>query len=306
MSDRKHLTGLIAAVFTPMYADGRLDLERIDLLAGALANNGLSGAFVCGTTGECLSLTVGERMEVAQRWLAVAGEELAVIVHVGHNCLAECKALAAHARQIGAAAIAAFGPCYFRPKSAEDLAAFCAEVAAAAGELPFYYYHIPGMSGVELPVHDFLQAAKGQIPNLAGVKYTHEDLMDFGRCLRLDGGRFDMLFGRDEFVLAALALGARGAVGTTYSFAAPLYAVIFEAFEAGQMAAAAERQARAMELVTVFGRFGGLPAGKAIMKMINLDCGPVRLPLRNLTDQQYRKLRSRLEQIGFFEYCLKA
>ena len=305
MRNFEHLTGLIVPPFTPMAADGRLDLGRIDGLAEAFGRAGLRGVFVCGTTGECLSLTVSERMQVAECWQSAAGDKLTVIVHVGHNCLAECKALAGHAAKIGAHAVAAFGPSYFRPRCAEDLTAFCAEVASAAGKLPFYYYHIPSMTGVDLPLYDFLQAAGKQIPNLAGAKYADNDLADFVRCLRMDRGRFDVLFGSEEILLSALVLGGRGAVGMSYNFAAPLYLRILEAFDAGRVDAAQQDQHRAAQLAEVLNRFGHLPAEKAIMKMIGLDCGPVRLPLRDLSEKQCGEMRRELEKIGFFDYCLQ-
>jgi len=301
---KRHLRGLIAAPFTPMNADSSVNLDAIEKQADLLSGGGVSGVFICGTTGEGVSLTISERLEIAERWQAVAEEGFPVIVNVGHLCLTDCKVLAAHARKIGAHAIAAMAPCFFKPGSVEDLVEFCADVAAAAPELPFYYYHIPALSGVTLSVFDFLKEAADRIPTLAGVKFTDEDLMEFGRCLALEGGRFDMLFGRDEILLSALALGARGAVGSTYNFAAPLYLKIMQAHEAGDLATAQREQTRAMELVHVLETFGVLSAGKSIMRMIGVDCGPLRLPLRTLTHDQYERLHAELERIGFFIYCL--
>jgi len=301
-----NIEGLVAAPHTPMHGDGAVKLETIDTQAEVLAGAGVRGAFVCGTTGEGLSLTVDERMRVAERWQAACRGRLLVIVHVAHTCIADCKALAAHAQKIGADAIGAMGPCFFRPDCVDDLVAYCSEVAAAAPELPFYYYHIPKMSGVHLPMAEFLAGAAEGIPTLGGMKYTHDDLYDFGRCLQVAGGRCDMLFGRDEMLLGALAIGARGAVGSTYNYAAPLYLGLIEAYKAGDTAAARAAQARARDFVAVFRKFGGVRAGKAIMKMIGIDCGPVRLPLRSLDDEERRALRGELERIGFFEYCLKA
>jgi len=297
---KQELTGLIAATFTPMGADGRLNLAMVDKLAELLIGDGVTGAFVCGSTGESLSLTIEERMATATRWREVAGEDLVVIVHVGHNCLTECKALADHARKIGADAIAAMPPCFFRPETVQDLVAFCAEVAEAAPGLPFYYYHIPSRTGVNLKMAEFLVAAEGKIPNLAGVKFTHMDMDDFGRCLDLAQDRFSILFGADEALLSALALGGRGAIGTTYSFAAPLYRRLIEAFQAGDMPRAAAMQQRSRELIALCYRNGGLGACKAVMKLIGLDCGPVRLPLINPSDRQVEALAEGLKAMGFF------
>src|SRR5207249_3402399 len=115
------------------------------------------------------------------------------------------RALAKHAQEIGAAGIACVGPGFFKPATTADLVAFCRDVAAAAPGLPFYYYHIPSRTGVSVAVAEFLQRAADAIPTLAGAKYSHPDLMDYLCCLRLQNGRFDLLFGLDEMLLPALA-----------------------------------------------------------------------------------------------------
>lgn len=303
---KEHLTGLIAAPQTAMHQDGSINLDVVEKQAQCLIDNGIKAVFICGSTGEGISLSTNERLQVAERWKAVAGDTLMILVHVGHHCLIEAKVLAEHAeKKIGARAIATMAPSYFKPRSVDDLVSFCAEVASAAPQTPFYYYHQPGNSGVCFRMVDFLETAAGRIPNLMGLKYTHEDLMDFGQCLDFEGGRFNMLFGQDEKLLAALAVGARGAIGSTYNFAAPLYHRIIEAYENSDMATAQKEQSRARELVAVLMKYGGLAAIKAAMKVIGIDCGPCRLPQRSLSDKEYEDFYAQLEQIGFFTYCSK-
>lgn len=300
------VTGLIAAPHTPMRPDGSVDLDRIEAQAEFLRANGVAGAFVCGTTGEGVSLTLDERRAVAEAWRAAAPAGFPVIVNVSHTCLADARALAAHALAVGADAFAASAPYYFKVAGPEDLARFLAEAASAAPGLPFYYYHIPSMTGAGFPLADVLAATAPRAPNLAGAKFTHEALDDFRRCLALEGGRFNVLFGRDEMLLAGLALGATGGVGTTYSFAAPLYRRIMDAFARGEMDCARADQLRAAELVAVMRRFGGITASKAIMALAGLDLGPVRLPLRDLGEEERRALGEELARIGFFEWCCQA
>ena len=300
----KHMKGLIAAPFTPFGKGGEINFGTIEKLAASLVSNKVAGAFVCGTTGEGVSMTTAERMRVAERWQACAGKRLRVIVLVGHTSLGDSRALAAHAQKIGAAAIGCMAPYCFKPARADDLVAFCAEVAQAAPDLPFYYYHIPCVTGVTVPAFDFLRAAADRIPNLAGVKFTHENLMDFAACVRWEGGRFDALFGRDEMLLSGLAAGACGAIGSTYNYAAPIYHRILSAFAHGDLAAAQEAQSRANAMIAVLIRYGGMPpAGKAFMKVIGLDCGGARLPLRALTDDQFEALRAEAEAVGFFGFA---
>lgn len=299
------LSGLIAAPFTAMNADSSVDLNTVEKQAKLLIKNGVKGAFICGTTGEGVSLTMQERIEIAEKWQESAGDELVVIVHAGHTCISDCKVLAAHAQKIGADAIAIMAPFFYKPENVEDLALFCAEIAAEAPELPFYYYHIPGMTNVDFSMSEFLKIGADKIPTLAGVKFSYSDLMDFSLCTKLDDGKFNMLFGSDQILISALSLGADGAVGSTYNYAAPLYNRLIKAYEAGDMEAARREQIRSQEMVSFLFKYGGIPTGKAIMRIIGLDCGGVRLPMRDITKEQYDELAKGLEQIGFFDYCSK-
>lgn len=296
--------GLIAAPFTPLHADGSLNLDAIPSYAGHLQRLGVVGAFICGTTGEGASLTLGERRAVAERWRQAAPPDLRVIVHVGHTCLEDARALAAHAQAIGVDSIACLAPFFFKPDGVAGLVEWCAQVAAAAPQLPFYYYHMPSMTGCNVQVAEFLAAAGPRIPNLAGIKFTFEDLEDFARCLRFADGRYDVLFGRDELLHSALKLGARGAVGSTYNFGGPLYRQVIAAYDRGDGATAVALQATAVEMIKTCVNGGGHPIAnfKCLMRRLGVDCGPTRLPLTNPTADQAAAMLARLEALD----CLAA
>lgn len=293
--------GLVAAPFTAFGPDGSLALDVIDQQAAALAGAGVRGVFVCGTTGEASSLTTQERMQVAERWVAAAGERLEVIVHAGHNSLVEAARLAAHAAAAGASAVAAVPPSFHRPASLAALVDCAAEVAAAAGGLPFFYYHVPDHTGVRLPMPEFLQAARKAVPGFAGIKFTDGDLVEYGRCLDAAGEDLEIFFGRDELLLAALALGARSAVGSTYNFLAPLYQRLAGALDRGDLATARRLQALVRDSIGVALAAGGLPALKALAGMLGPDCGPCRLPLVTLDPAQRTALHADLERVGLFD-----
>ncbi len=298
--------GLIAAPHTPMDASGDVRLERIDDQIDLLVRNALAGAFVCGTTGEGPSLTTSERMAVAQRWAEAAPEGFRVIVHVGHQSLRDSRDLAAHAAGCGAFAIGSMPPTFFRALGTDDLADYLARVAAAAPRLPFYYYHIPSMTGVHVPMRDLLAATALRAPNLAGMKFTHRDIADFTACLAIDDGRYDCLFGIDEMLLSAVAIGARGAVGTTYNFAAPLYGRLIDAFERGDIQTARACQQQSVRMVAIGKRYGPFTAvSKAMMRILGLDLGPVRPPLQTISDEQFDQLRRELSEMGFTKFCCK-
>ncbi len=301
----QHLKGLIAAPFTPMHPDGSLNLTIIPQYYSLLKENGVTGAFICGSTGEGVSLSVAEKKAVAEAWAAAVSSDVhfKVMTLVGGTSIAESRSLAQHAAGCGLHGVAFTAPFYFKPASAEALAECCVQVAEAAPSIPFYYYHIPVLTGVGLSMKSLLQAVHGRIPNFAGIKYTHEDFMDFLSCMHFEGGRYDMLWGRDENMLAALALGAKGAVGSTYNYAAPLYSKMIQAYERGDMEAARSLQLQSIHMIELLGKYGGIATGKAYMKKIGLDCGGFRLPVRNMSEALYELFSKEVDGLPFHSYC---
>jgi len=299
--------GLIAAPFTPFNADRSVNLAVIPTYARFLRENGVAAAFVCGTTGEGLSMTLEERLAVSEKWEQSSDARLPVIVHVGHTCLEDARELTAHAQKIGAAAVSALAPCFFKPRNTDELVDWCEAVASAAPSLPFYYYNIPSMTGVTLPVAEFLAKAADRIPTLVGVKYTYEDFPDYKACVKAAAGRFDILFGRDELLLEGTKAGALGAVGSTYNYAAPIYLRILEALKGGNEAKARVLQDTAIKMIAICNGQGvtHLAASKALMGMLGVDCGPVRLPLVQPNAGQLATMRAQLTEIGFFDFACR-
>ena len=295
------IKGLIAAAFTPMKPDGSLFLDKVDGLAEHLFLQGLDGVFVCGSTGEGLSLSLEERMETARRWAEVAGESMKILVHVGALCCQEGVILANHARALGVAGVASLSPFYYKPSTVDALLDFLAPIVQAAAPLPFFYYHAPILTGVELPLTEILEKGAERFSNFRGAKYTSKDMGGFQECLALQEGRFDVFFGVDEWLLAGLALGAEGAVGSTYNFAATLYQELILRFKEGDMAEARAISRKIGSMVRILQEFGIIPAGKAVLSMAGVDCGPPRPPMRPLTQEERVRLYQALVDEGLAE-----
>lgn len=300
------INGLIAAPMTAFRGDGSVDLDMIPAYAAFLQSNGVAGVFVNGTTGEGFSLTMEERIAVAEQWVKEASDGFKVIVHVSHTSPVSSQEFARHAAETGADGIGEMAPLFFKPGNVDELADYCAQTAAAAPALPYYYYHMPSMSGTGFPMIDFLKAAEPKIPNLAGIKYTHEDLFDFEMCREFSNGKYDLLYGRDETLLCALALGCRGAVGSTYNIMAPLYLRLIKAFDQGDLDEARRLQHISMKVIQLLIDTGNFfCAMKAVLKMQGLDMGGVRLPLRNAEAKKLAGLKDGLAKLGFFDVCSK-
>ncbi len=303
----KKIFGLIDAPFTPFHPDGEVNLEPIPAYARMLRDNGLKGVFINGSSGEGYMLTLEERMKLAEKWIESAPSDFKVIVHVGSCCVKESRMMAEHAQAIGAWGIGAMAPPFPKIGRIEELVKYCEVIASGAPNLPFYYYHIPAFNGAYLSMVDLLKAVDGRIENFAGIKYTYESLYEYNQCRLYKDGKYDMLHGQDETILASLALGgARGGIGGTTNYNGRELTSIIQAWDKGLVATAREKQEFSQAVINVICHYrGNIVGGKRIMKLIGFDLGPNRVPFQNMTDEEEQAMKRELEEINFFERCNK-
>ncbi|XP_053743507.1 N-acetylneuraminate lyase [Synchiropus splendidus] len=279
----KRLTGLVAATFTPLTTHGEVNTSEIGPYVDYLRDKqGVNNIFVNGTTGESMSLTVAERKLLAEEWCKRAKGKLdQVIVHVGCMSVKDSQELASHAAQIKADGIAVIAPSFFKPSTAGALLEYLQQVASVAPTLPFYYYHMPGITGVNFPVADMLDSIEKVIPSFRGVKFTGSDLMDFGQCVSKSQPHWSVLYGIDEQLLAAVALGAHGAVGSTYNYIGSHINQLLSAFERGDLAQARNIQFKIQDLIGFAVKQGfNVGVNKQLMcEVSGLNLGPPRSPL---------------------------
>jgi N-acetylneuraminate lyase len=297
----KSISGLVAATFTPMHADGTLNLDTVPAIVERMVQYKLGGLYVNGSTGEGPLLTTDERKAAAEAYVSAADGRIPVIVQVGHASNWEARGLAAHAASIGADAVSALPPIYFKPDSVNTLVACLKEIASGAPDLPFYYYHIPTVTNVSLDMRALLRAVPDHVPTFAGVKFSSHLLDEFQACIDLADGRYQMLLGVDDLCVTGHALGASGAVGTTYSFMAPIFQQGMAAYDAGNTKEAFALQIAAGRILKPILEHKGMAGLKAMMKLLGLDCGPSRLPLHTLSDAECASLRVALEKVDYFE-----
>ncbi len=299
------IEGLVAAPFTPMHTDGSLNLSIIPKYAEMLIHNQVKGAFIAGSTGEGVSMCYEEKVQVIKAWGEIRDKRLLKIAMVGGNSVQEMKQLAQLAEQQKFDAIAILAPHYFILNKAEILAQICIEVGKVAPKTGLYFYHIPVLTGVNVSMIEFLEHMEDKLPNFLGIKYTHSDMMEYNRCLNFAGEKYDILWGWDEVFLGGMAMGARGGVGSTFNYAAPLYHQLMEAFYAGDLLKARKLQEKSIDIVRLLGKYGGIATGKAYMRAMGLDCGKFRLPVQNMSEAQYEAFLEDLQTIGFFQYMSK-
>ena len=300
------LKDIIAAPLTGYNRDGSINKDVIPQYVEMLHKNGITGVFLNGTTGEGLSLTINERMSISKRWIDSAPEGFMVIIHVGHTSQTISRNLAIHAAEIGADAIAEIGPVFYKPANVEALVDYTAYTASAVPDMPYYYYHMPSRNNVLFPMIEYLKLAESAIPNLKGIKYTHNDIPDYKQCLEFRPGKYNIHFGRDEYLYYALQAGASGAVGSTFSILTPLYLEMVKSYISGDTEEAQRLQfisAKTIHLLYETGGYGS--ALKAVMRIIGIDLGGMRRPQYNLTLEKEKDLAESLQKSGIMHHLNK-
>ena len=245
-----------------------------------LAGAGLDGLLALGTTGEGILFGVDERRRVLEAFVAAAAGRLQVAAHCGAQTTADTVALAAHAAEAGADAVAVIGPPYFQLDERALLEHFV-EAAAACAPLPFYVYEFERASGYAVPLA-VVAELRERAPNLAGLKVSDAPFDRFSPYL-LEG--LDVFVGPEALIFDGIRGGAAGAVsGLAAAFPDRVAAVVREPTEAGAVALG--------ELRAAVERF---PRHAALKFLLGLRGVPmredVRRPLRQLTDGERDELR---------------
>lgn len=293
----------LSAPYTPFLNDAAKTLNTavVPKLAANAKALGVNVVWACGGMGQFDTLSVAERMELAQQWVEHGhANGLYVIVHVTSTVLSDAVALAQHAARIGADAVASLPPYYTQPPTLNQLMEFLKPIANAAGSLPMLYYHLPGSTHYDPNIYDLLVLAETELPSLIGVKYAGTNLLDWFHCVQ----RFNTtraLFFAPEPKLQAYGLGwGRGAV-LAEDFYAATFLRMHNAYVSGDRSAAWREQEWKYRAEDVFSAFGGAAAKREVYKrMCSVDMGPPRLPSIPFDPAQSAALLQRLDAVDFF------
>lgn len=202
------LHGAIAAAVTPLRDHGHaLDGDAFGPLVRFLAEGGMDGLLAMGTTGEGVLLSLAERRWAAERFMEARPQGFQIALHCGAQSTHETSALAAHAQEIGADAVAVIAPPYY-PLDDEELFRHLRSAASACSPLPFYVYEFAARSGYPIPI-SVIERLRSDVANLRGLKVSDRPWPAVAPYL-LEG--LDLFVGSEPIVLEGLEAGATGAV----------------------------------------------------------------------------------------------
>jgi N-acetylneuraminate lyase len=287
-------SGFWPALITPYTADDRINVTVLRELVDYLLAKGVSGLYLCGSTGEGAFLTAEERRLVVETVMQRVAGRVPLIVHVGAAVLNDSVALARHAQEVGAAGISSILPPVIY--DGRGVVPFFERIAAAAPELPF----LPYLFGYTRDAVALIQDL-AHIPNLAGTKYTAPNMYEMSQLIQFRQSGWTVFSGMDEQAVLGQMYGAAGMIGSTLNYMPGAYRCIYELCHEGNYAAANEVQQRVNVVTQLFIKTGFVGAFREAMKLIGFDCGTPRVPNLPLAAEQVKPLHEALKATDFAE-----
>ncbi len=293
-TDINRFKGLLPALLTPYDKNGKISSDSLQKLTDYCVGEGVDGFYVGGSTGEAFLLSTEERKQLIKLAMeAVAGKK-PVICQVGAVGTDIAIDLAQWAEKNGADAISAVAPFYY-PFSKEQILNHYTAITDSVS-IPMIVYNIPGLSGVSLSEDDFKRLYEHD--RIIGVKHTHHNLYEMERIKSIDPERL-VFFGFDEVTLAGVAMGADGAIGSTFNLMAAQYIRLRELFNQGKNAEALEKQKMINDIISTMIPMGVFTALKyAITSRRGIPMGNVRAPFTPLSNEEKKTLDTVLDKYG--------
>ena len=292
MSKPTSLSGVVPASVTPFDEQGKVDAQALLRLLRWNMAQGAESFFIGGSSAECFLLTYGERV---QMFMAAAElkDEVFLTAHVGAIGTDEAVGFAREAAALGFDVIAATPPFYYGFGSRE-VYAYYADIAQAAG-MPVLIYNFPGNTHRPFNLSDPVTQKLFKSDFIMGVKHTNQEVYQLERIRALNPS-LTLMNGFDETMVAGLALGAAGNIGSTFNFMYPHYKRIYDLFQAGRTDEARVLQVKANNIMDALCAVGLIPAIKWVLNDMGVPVGGPRRPFIPITDEQGRQLKAVLEE----------
>ncbi|MDI9391254.1 MAG: 4-hydroxy-tetrahydrodipicolinate synthase [Synergistota bacterium] len=288
--------GILPAMVTPLNDREEVNEKALRSLVDFLVDSGVHGIFVVGSQGEAYALSQDEKKKVMETAVEQTAKRVPVYAGTGAVTTSEAVELTQMAEKIGVDAVSVITP-YFLSPSQEELYEHYKTIANSTS-LPILLYNNPGKTGgVNISIG--LAERLSQIENIVGIKDSSGDMTLTGEYIRKTKGKgFSVLAGRDTLILSTLLYGGSGAISATANVAPKIAVDIYEYFVKGNIEKAKEAQFALAPLRVAF-ELGTFPVViKEALKLIGIDAGPAKSPVKGLSDVKRRELKEILKGMG--------
>ncbi len=289
-----NLDGLLVPTVTPFDSKGAIAWEILEAQVEHLIGAGAAGIVACGTTGEYYALSDGERADVLEFVAERLGDRALRIAGINDLSTAGCIRRAETAAAMHYQAVMVSPPAYSLPGQAEIEAHF--HDLAEATELGIILYNFPQRTGVDIAVDTVASLAR--LPNIVGIKESSGDFSRLLPLLELENDHFQLICGCDDQAADYLFWGVRSWISGSGNFLAPEQADMIRAAEAGDWRLVRELMWTMLPVITSMEGADYNQKAKLGCRRHGIEAGPVRPPLRDLSDEQAAAFRELVEALS--------
>jgi len=298
MVDKSVFEGVFPAIITPFDSDGNVDFQIFSEVVRFQINSGVHGFFVCGTVGEGALMSIEQRKSVAEAIIKEVRDKVPVIVHVGTTNTNESVELARHAERIGARAVGAINPFFFKPDIEGLMMHY--QMIAGAVKIPVFVYNIPQLTGFNIAPDIFRMLCS--IEGIAGIKDSSGSLSQIQEIIETAPKPITVINGADDIFLAALIVGASAEISGISNAAPELMVELYEAYKENDFRRALNLQRKVNALRRILYGIGpsNIVAIKAAMELRGVRAGLPKKPLRPMKPDEIARLKDKLSALGLY------
>ncbi|NLD87279.1 MAG: dihydrodipicolinate synthase family protein [Clostridiales bacterium] len=288
------LKGIIPALISPINQDGSIRYDSLRKLLCWELSHGVSGFYVCGSTGEGIIMTAESRKDMLETVMDEVGGKCTVTAHIGAANFNETIELAKHAESVGATAISSVPPIYF--KYTEDEIYSYYKAISDACSLPLLMYGI-ALSGNNLTV--YMVKKLMEIENVIGLKWTYPDYFSLQQIKTINNGDINVVNGPDETLCCGLMMGADAGIGSTYNLMPGLYVKLYNAMRASDIELARKLQYAINAVTAVLVKNSTLAAIKLQLTAMGFDVGECLNPRAPIAPEKQDELLKSLALVDY-------
>lgn len=288
-------TGAGVAIVTPFNEDESINYDKLDQLIDYHCNNGTDSIIICGTTGESATMSEKEHMECVKFAIERTKGRLPIIAGTGSNCTRTAIDMSKEAASYGADGLLVVTP-YYNKATQEGLVGHYTAVAKEA-KAPIIMYSVASRTGCNIEPATATRLIK-EVDNIVGIKEASGNISQVAKIMHLTDGKADLYSGNDDQIVPILSLGGKGVISVLSNVAPQETHDICAKFFEGDVKGSLELQLKAIPLIEqLFCEVNPIPVKKA-MKLMGMDCGPLRMPLTELTPQHEESLAKAMTEFG--------
>ena len=288
-------TGAGVAIVTPFNEDESINYDKLDQLIDYHCNYGTDSIIICGTTGESATMSEKEHMECVKFAIERTKGRLPIIAGTGSNCTRTAIDMSKEAASYGADGLLVVTP-YYNKATQEGLVGHYTAVAKEA-KAPIIMYSVASRTGCNIEPATAARLIK-EVDNIVGIKEASGNISQVAKIMHLTDGKADLYSGNDDQIVPILSLGGKGVISVLSNVAPQETHDICAKFFEGDVKGSLELQLKAIPLIEqLFCEVNPIPVKKA-MKLMGMDCGPLRMPLTELTPQHEESLAKAMTEFG--------